>query len=199
LEIIVFALISYLIGSIPFGRTLGLAVAKIDVRDGGSGNIGATNVARQIGIKWGLLTLALDGFKGAAPVLAAGAFYGEVTGIQEVAGLAAILGHQFSIFLNFRGGKGVATALGMFCALEPAVCGIIAVVFLITVAASNYVSLGSIIAAMTLPVVLAINGSGVERIGVGVAAALLIVLRHKDNIGRLIKGNESRLRRKKAN
>lgn len=195
-ELVLISAIAYVFGSVPFGRVIGLCVARVDVRQRGSGNIGATNVARQVGLKWGILTLFLDGLKGSLPVMAAGAMFEGVFGVQEVAGISAIIGHQFSIFLGFKGGKGVATALGVFCPLEPAACGIAAIIFLLTVSISRYVSLGSIAACCFVPLILAFQGSEAVRIGLGAAAAFFIVIRHKDNIKRLIRGEEARLGKK---
>jgi len=192
-------LAAYLVGAVPFGRIIARAAAQIDIRERGSGNIGATNVAREVGMKWGLLTLVLDGIKGAVPVVGVAAFQGEVTGLAEAAGLAAIVGHQFSVFLGLRGGKGVATALGFFAALEPLVTVGALVVFLVAVGVTDYVSSGSMAAAGSVPVFLCLCGGSYERIAVAAAVAALIVLAHRENIGRLIRGEERKWRRGKIN
>ena len=186
------AVLSYVLGSIPFGRVIGERVARIDVRQCGSGNIGATNVARHLGLGWGVATLVLDALKGAAPVVAAGALAEGARGLPEACGLAAVLGHQFSVFLRFGGGKGVATALGVFCALQPLACAGAIVIFLAVVAAFGYVSLGSLAAAWCIPILMGGMGGSPERIAVGLIAAALITIRHHKNIERLIKGEETR-------
>jgi len=192
-----FPVFSYLLGAIPFGRVIGARVARIDVRQGGSGNIGATNVARQVGLKWGVVTLVLDALKGAIPVVVAGVLTEGARGLPEACGLAAILGHQFSVFLGFGGGKGVATALGVFAALQPLVCVGSIIVFLAVVAFFDYVSLGSIAAAWSIPLLTGVMGSPLERVVVGLIAAALITVRHRENIERLIKGNETHWKKRK--
>ncbi|MFO7783640.1 MAG: glycerol-3-phosphate 1-O-acyltransferase PlsY [Thermodesulfobacteriota bacterium] len=191
---VLYPLVAYLLGSIPFGRIIGKAVARVDVREKGSRNIGATNVAREVGIKWGALTLVLDALKGAAPVLVLhmGGFEG---GLAELCGLAAILGHQFSVFLGFRGGKGVATALGIFFALEPFACGAALGVFLVVVLLTDIISLGSIAASCSVPLFIFLFSGPIERIGVAVAVSVLIVIAHRENIGRIIRGEERRWKR----
>lgn len=189
------AVLSYLLGSIPFGRVIGERVARIDVRQFGSGNIGATNVARNLGLGWGVATLILDALKGAAPVVAAGILAEGARGLPEACGLAAVVGHQFSVFLRFGGGKGVATALGVFCALQPLACAGAIVVFLSVVAAFGYVSLASLVAAWCIPILMCGLGGTPEQIAVGVIAAALITARHRKNIERLINREETRWKR----
>ncbi len=189
MEWVLYPLVAYLLGSIPFGRIIGKAVARVDVRETGSRNIGATNVAREVGIKWGLLTLVLDALKGAVPVAIAGMMSPQV-GLAELCGLAAIIGHQFSVFSGFRGGKGVATALGIFFALEPIACGAALGVFLVVVLVTDIVSLGSIAASLSVPLFIFIFSGPVERIIVAVAVGILIVIAHRENIGRIGRGEE---------
>lgn len=188
----VLLVLSYLLGAVPFGRVIGYRVARIDVRRCGSGNIGATNVARHVGLGWGVATLVLDALKGAAPVLAAGVLADGAGGLPEACGLAAVVGHQFSVFLNFGGGKGVATALGVFIAMQPLACVGGLIVFLGVVAVSDYVSLGSLAAAWSIPLVMGVMGNPAERIAVGLIIASLITLRHRDNIHRIRIGKETR-------
>lgn len=196
MEILLFAAGTFVLGSIPFGRILGFLVAHTDVKERGSGNIGATNVAREIGLRWGLLTLGLDIAKGAGPVVAAGALMGSTPYVQEMSGLAAVAGHQFSVFLRFRGGKGVATALGAFSVLEPFGCLCVVIVFVAVAGVSSFVSLGSIVASASLPFCLALLGAPPARTIAAAAVGLLIIWRHKENIQRLLKGEESRVRKK---
>lgn len=192
------AVVSYLVGSIPSGLLLA-RLANVDVRKTGSGNIGATNVARSAGKTLGLLTLLFDALKGAVPVLVvegldllAGAgpeisLYGQIT-----AAVAAVTGHVFPITLGFRGGKGVATALGAVAALAPAALPLPLLAFLLAVGLSRWVSLGSICAAMAAPF-----GSILAGYPVAVSAALtvlacLILFRHRDNMARIRAGTEPR-------
>ena len=192
---ILFPIASYLLCSIPFGRFIGLKAASIEITERGSGNIGATNVAREIGLKWGILTLALDVLKGFIPVyLFVLLFPDHEIGISIV-GLSALLGHQFSLYQRFRGGKGVATALGIYLALFPLPSLIAMLLFTLTVYLFDIVSIGSILSASIMPVLLlSFGNSGILTITSLIIAAL-ICLKHKDNIQRLIKGEERRWRR----
>ncbi len=184
--------ISYLIGSIPFGLLLG-RLAGIDVRQQGSGNIGATNVSRLLGNKLGGLTLACDLCKGLLPMMAT-AFLLE--GRPEAAtstllsGMAAFLGHCWSVYLKFKGGKGVATALGIFLYLAPLNTLIAVIIFIVTVRFSGFVSIGSMTAAVSMPVINWLSGYGNDVVSLAGAIALLIVIKHHDNISRLLKGEE---------
>jgi glycerol-3-phosphate acyltransferase PlsY len=192
------ALASYLVGSIPSGVLLA-RLKNVDVRTTGSGNIGATNVARAAGKTLGLLTLVLDAAKGALPVLAvdgldllAGAgpdarLYGAVT-----AAVAAVAGHVFPVTLGFRGGKGVATALGALAALAPAALPLPLVAFAAAMAASRRVSLGSICAAMAAPFGSVLAGYPVAISAAIAAIACLILYRHRDNMARIRAGTEPR-------
>jgi acyl phosphate:glycerol-3-phosphate acyltransferase len=188
---------AYLLGSIPFG----LLVAKVfgggDVRKAGSGNVGATNVARVAGPLAGILTLVLDAAKGSAAVWLAAHFSGEVAGWMVLAGLAALIGHCFPVWLRFHGGKGVATAAGVFLMLSPlALLGSL-LLFLIVVMFSRYVSLGSIAAAAAMPLLIyflwAPHHAPPLIVTFGAfAAAMLIVYKHDTNIQRLVEGREPR-------
>ena len=182
---------SYLVGAIPFGVIISRKIAEIDITSKGSGNIGATNVARVIGIKWGLFTLLLDLLKGFIPVLITQYFFEDGNGILLILiSLAVLLGHRFSPFLNFTGGKGVATAFGVFLALSPASALISLSVFLITVYFSDYVSLGSIAGAYIMPVTLSILDKPAALIITAFFTATLILITHSSNITRIIKGEE---------
>jgi acyl phosphate:glycerol-3-phosphate acyltransferase len=186
---------AYLIGSIPFGILLAKLFGGVDVRKAGSGNIGATNVARVAGPLPGILTLVLDGVKGAAAVWLAARFANESALWMTVAGLSALLGHCFPVWLRFRGGKGVATAAGMFLALcWPAALGAIGV-FILVVLFSRFVSLGSVSAAAAMPLLVyllwAPHHAAPPAITFGAfAAAMLVVYKHDANIQRLVEGRE---------
>jgi acyl phosphate:glycerol-3-phosphate acyltransferase len=193
------AVVAYLLGSIPFGYLLVRVFRGEDVRHSGSGNIGATNVARSSPIL-GLLTLLLDASKGGAAVLIAARLQtsGALYSIESLAALFAILGHLFPVWLKFRGGKGVATALGSFVFIAPksilCVIGVFALVFLIF----RYVSLSSVIAVACFPVaawLLGEYGNMPSVLIIMSVAALLVVSRHHSNLGRLMQGTEPRFRR----
>jgi acyl phosphate:glycerol-3-phosphate acyltransferase len=180
---------AYLLGAIPFGLLLGKA-AGVDVRAAGSGNIGATNVARTAGKGVGIATLVLDAAKGAAPILLADRVLHLDTIWLVSIGLAAVLGHVFPIYLLFRGGKGVATALGVFLALSPVATGVSVAVFLVTFLVTKIVSLGSLIGAIVLATTSwFIDGRAEVSVLAGVCT-LLIVVRHQGNIRRMIEKRE---------
>jgi acyl phosphate:glycerol-3-phosphate acyltransferase len=179
---------AYLCGSIPTGvliaRRLGVEVRKV-----GSGNIGATNVARSAGKKAGLLTLCGDAAKGVIPVLLVRFLdLGEIT--LAATAVAALLGHLFSPFLGFSGGKGVATGLGVFLGLAPYAILFAFFFFLVTFALFRIVSLSSLVATAATPLLLLLLGYPRAYVGAGLVIALLIILRHQDNIIRLWKGQE---------
>lgn len=188
------AAFSYLLGSIPFGYILVRVLRGQDVRESGSGNIGATNVARSSpGL--GVLTLLLDAMKGLVAVAITRAIYPGQTTLAGLAALAAIVGHVFPVWLKFRGGKGVATGLGSFVMLAPKTVLMMVGIFLAVVAAFRYVSLGSIIAIGSLPFLawaLHDYQSTPLMLGFMAAAAILVVAKHHDNIHRLLRGAESR-------
>jgi glycerol-3-phosphate acyltransferase PlsY len=190
-------LASYLAGSVPFGLLLGRFVAGIDVRQAGSGNIGATNVARTAGRRLGVLTLLLDAGKGGIPVAATALALDlpHDAGWPAAAGLAAFLGHVFPFWLAFRGGKGVATAFGAFVVLSPWLALLASVVFGATVGATRIASLGSMAAAAVLTAGCA-TFHGLDSPVTRVAWVVLVVVlvRHQANIRRMIRGEESRLR-----
>ena len=183
-------LFAYLLGSVPTGYILGLR-AGIDIRKAGSGNVGATNVARVVG-KWqGILTLIADALKGFLPVfLASHIDLGSRT--IALAGAAAFLGHLYPVFLRFSGGKGVATALGVLAGLAPWATLVLLVVFAGTVLTSRIVSLGSMIAAAAAPIALWLFSYPFEFVGVSAFLTLMIILRHRGNMKRLFAGTEPR-------
>lgn len=180
--------LAYLAGSIPTGVLLARR-AGIDVQLAGSGNIGATNVARTAGRSLGILTLVGDLVKGLVPVLVARALRESAAVVGAVA-VAAILGHVFSAFLRLRGGKGVATGLGVLLGLAPLATALPLAVFVVAVAASRIVSLASIGAAVTAPVALWLFGQPAEIIMAGLVISSLIIWRHLENIARLLAGTE---------
>ena len=195
---------AYLLGSIPFGYLIVRLRGGGDVRETGSGGTGATNVTRRAG-KWaGLLTLALDALKGALAVLIARALLTPdfgVNGWVAAAAVAALVGHCFPIWLRFRGGKGVATGLGVFAVLAPTAVLSTMPVFLAVVWATRYVSLGSIVTSATLPLfVWLLSGYTYPpdwRAPLTAAAAAcgaLIIVMHRANIGRLVNGTEGRFK-----
>jgi acyl phosphate:glycerol-3-phosphate acyltransferase len=201
-QTLIFAVAAYLFGSIPFGKLIARKVAHVDITQRGSGNIGATNVARELSIKWGILTLILDMLKGFVPVVlfacvASKAGMGHDIGLSVV-GLSALSGHQFSIFLKFRGGKGVGTALGIYLAISPLSCLIALMLFILIVYVWDFVSLASILSALAMPFLFALFGKTPPLVIGAVIAATLIVIKHKDNIQRLVKGNERKWRDRKS-
>lgn len=184
-------LICYLIGSIPCGYLIGKR-NKVDIRRYGSGNIGATNAFRVLGTQLGLLVLFCDAVKGFLPVLIVNNIFGPIWGVG--AGLAAIVGHNWSIFLGFRGGRGVATGAGVLIALMPGVVVIALAVWVLVVLISGYVSLASIIAALSVPIIALILHIPWVYFIFAIPAPILVVIRHLPNIRRLRMGTESRIR-----
>ena len=182
--------IAYLIGSVPFGLLLTRLGGVGDVRRIGSGNIGATNVLRTGRKGLALATLALDMLKGALPVWLALRYFGPDMAV--VAGLGAVLGHCFPLWLKFKGGKGVATAAGVVIALTPVVAAIAIGAFVLAVLVTRYVSLGSILGAIAAAPGAYFMGY-VQAAELYLLLALIIVLKHAGNIRRLTQGNESRL------
>ncbi|HYG09229.1 MAG TPA: glycerol-3-phosphate 1-O-acyltransferase PlsY [Pyrinomonadaceae bacterium] len=199
-----FIVAAYLIGSIPFGYLIVYVRGGGDVRETGSGGTGATNVTRRAGKGAGLLTLLLDAAKGALVALLARWLLTPDFGINwwvAIASIAVVAGHVFPVWLKFRGGKGVATGLGVFLSLTPAAVALAALVFLAVVWATRYVSLGSITATATLPLFIWLLSDrsnpdviAAPVIAVAAAGGALIIFMHRANIGRLLKGTESKLK-----
>lgn len=190
--------LSYLLGSIPFALIVSLPQG-VDPRKEGSKNPGATNVARLLGKKWGVITFLGDSLKGVFALFIAYLFLEKIPYPKELvlAGTAffAVLGHLFSIFLKFKGGKGVATTIGVFLVLAPKAMLISLIIFFIAVFISNYVSVGSLLATALLPLNIFLMNYPSEYIICSFFLAILIWIKHKDNIKRLLKGEEKTWRK----
>jgi glycerol-3-phosphate acyltransferase PlsY len=184
---------AYLIGSVPFALLLARRWGGGDLRLVGSGNLGAANVVRASGVRAGLVVALLDVAKGAASVALAERFGG--TGAPALAGVAAIVGHVYPVWLRFRGGKGVATACGAFSMLTPAAMVPAFTIFVLTVWLTRYISLASVLASMALPAVAWATGSPAPVVGAAIAACALIAFRHRSNLLRLRAGTERRISR----
>jgi glycerol-3-phosphate acyltransferase PlsY len=187
------ALLGYVVGSLPLGFLIARGRGGIDLRRVGSGNVGATNVYRSAGRWLAVIVLLTDMAKGAASALLARALFGSHEQAAALAGLAAVVGHIYPVWLRFVGGKGVAVAFGVFSVLAPLATAVAAVVFVAATWVTRYVSLGSVLATITLPAIEWSRGTqdGVALAAVG--AASLILFRHRGNIVRLIRGTERRL------
>jgi glycerol-3-phosphate acyltransferase PlsY len=193
-----FSLLGYFIGAIPFGLVFSKFVGT-DVRQAGSRNIGATNVSRVLGKKLGFLTLVCDCLKGFLPMYLAASFLpdsGNREGVVLLSGIAAVIGHMFPVYLGFKGGKGVATGLGVFLYLSAPAILISLVVFVATVALTGFVSAGSLLASGLMPLWLWLMGSSPATIGAAAFIGLLIWLKHHENISRLIRGEEKSWKKK---
>jgi len=201
LPYLVFVPIAYLLGSVPFGFLIARA-RGIDIRTVGSGNIGATNVLRSVGKSWGILTLILDAVKGLIPaavfpLLARMAFDLDPDSVMRLAcGCGAILGHNYPIYLKFKGGKGVATTAGALIGIAPAALLFGVLTFAVVFGISRMVALGSISAAIVIPVsawLLYYHDLGGLIPVVLTALGILVILRHRANIGRILNGKENRM------
>lgn len=188
---IVAAATAYLLGSIPFAFLLARR-RGIDLRRAGSGNVGASNVLRTSGVSLAVLAMALDGLKGTLAVLIAERV-SAVPAAPVAAGLASVLGHVYPVWLRFHGGKGVATAAGVFTLLAPAALTAAAAVFAIAVVATRVISVGSVSAAVTLPIATALMDAPRLVVAGAVLAAAIIVYSHRANLARLVAGTERRV------
>lgn len=205
-------LISYLVGSIPFAYLVGRIFKNIDLRKHGSGNMGSTNAFRVLGTPLGLLVQVLDIGKGLIVVLLLSTFlyqnlpftnltpFDDITVLKIIAGISAVIGHTFSVFMGFKGGKGINTALGMLISLSPVDVSISLGFFILVLISSGYVSLGSVVASFTFPVTMfirenifkvEINGYG-TLIFFSIAVSILLIYNHRANIKRLLIGTENR-------
>jgi acyl phosphate:glycerol-3-phosphate acyltransferase len=200
---IVVVIVAYLLGSIPFGYLIVRGKVGDDIRQTGSGGTGATNVSRRAGKAAGVFTLVLDVLKGAVAVLLAKTLIGSVgptDWLPAAAGIAAMVGHIFPVWLGFRGGKGVATGVGVFLILAPLTLLCAGVIFVAIVWLTRFVSLGSITAAAMIPLCVWLDSVFVEPVAdlrplltAAIVGALLILFAHRGNIGRLVQGTESRI------
>jgi glycerol-3-phosphate acyltransferase PlsY len=197
MEIILFIIAAYLVGSIPTSIVLAKLFSRDDVRKSGSGNIGATNAARIHGKKFGALTFLGDMLKGFLPVWAGKILIFDSPIFFAAIGLAAFLGHLFPVYLKFKGGKGVATAFGIFLCLAPLVILVELLIFVLVAFLWRYVSLASLAASATIPLLMLAFSCPPPIILLGVVMALLIFIKHTDNIKRLISGTENRFSSKK--
>ena len=196
---LVILIVAYLIGSIPFGYLIVRTKSGGDIRQTGSGGTGATNVSRRAGRAAGVLTLLLDAAKGAAAVLIAQNVSGS-DWVKAAVAIAVIVGHIFPVWLGFRGGKGVATGVGVFLVLAPIALLCAGVVFVSIVFFTRYVSLGSIMAAILIPLFVWLQNVFVEPVAdlrplltAAITGSLLILFAHRGNIGRLVQGTESQI------
>ena len=199
MTLIIVLIVAYLIGSIPFGYLIVRTKEGGDIRQTGSGGTGATNVSRRAGKAAGVLTLLLDASKGAAAVLIAQSVSGTEW-VKAAAAIAVIVGHIFPVWLGFRGGKGVATGVGVFLILAPVALLCAGVIFVSIVFFTRYVSLGSIMAAALIPLLVWLQNVFVEPVAdlrplltAAVVGALLIIIAHRGNIERLARGTESQI------
>ena len=193
----IWLLASYLLGAIPTSYLVSRFIAGIDLRKHGSGNLGATNLYRVLGWKYAVPVALFDIAKGAIPVLVFARQASDSQLFAMACGVAAIVGHVFSVFVGFRGGKGVATAAGVVLGLTPMALGVAALVWVVLVVLTGYVSLGSIAAAAVLPVAVYLLEDSVrpEILWVDIAIAAGVTLTHRRNIQRLLKGTENRFGR----
>ncbi len=215
----IIVLLSYLVGSIPTSIIVSKAVKGIDIRQHGSGNAGGTNVMRVLGWKHGVFVIILDALKGVlAVVVVARLHYGglpfanvspfdDFTLVQIIAGVSAVMGHIWTVFAGFKGGKGIATALGMLLMIVTIDMLIAVGIFLIVVTISRYVSLGSIVAAISVPTAMIFRENVLHDTIVGyntllpfvIAVALLVIYTHRKNVVRILNGTENKLSFKKKN
>lgn len=196
IKFLIFAVIAYIFGSLPCGVWLGKGVKNIDIREYGSKNSGATNAYRILGPKYGIMVLILDALKGYIPLYIASLF--DIGGIYIILlSLVAILGHTFSFFLQFKGGKGVATSLGVFLFLMPKVVGVLVLVFILVVGISKYISLGSVICAGLLPILAYFmpvrdDATRLPLVVISLIVGIFVIYKHKANIQRLMEGKENK-------
>jgi glycerol-3-phosphate acyltransferase PlsY len=201
-------LISYIIGSIPTAYLFGRAIKGVDIRNFGSGNVGATNALRLLGKRWGITVLILDILKGLIPVIALGIIFKNRINLSAealyiITGISCICGHNWTIFLGFKGGKGVATTLGVLLGLSiqipglRIILGLTVAVWFLTFIISRIISLASILSALSFPVFTIIFKQSPLLIFIGIFLSFFIILRHKANLQRILKGEEPQLNFKK--
>lgn len=186
-------IIAYVVGSIPTGLIIGKTFYNKDLREYGSKNIGSTNAYRVLGIKGALFVFIGDALKGAIGV----SMFKPSPLFMVLGGILAMVGHNWSLFLKFKGGKGVATGLGLLLVLVPKISIIVIAIWILIVAFTKYVSLGSIIAASSVPILMYFFGEPLPFLIFGLVAALFVIIRHKANIKRLLAGEELKVKRLK--
>ena len=194
---------AYLLGSIPFGLIVGLVWRRVDIRKYGSGNIGASNVLRILGWPAAALVSVLDVSKGFVPVWVAQAYTDVNPTVVVLAALAAILGHNYSVFLKFRGGKGVATSLGVIIGLVPHIAVLVFVIWVLMIVLTRYISVASMVAGVSVPIMMYLSSQAQNRfvgrplppeyLYLGLLGAGFIVLKHRGNLVRLANGTEPRI------
>lgn len=194
MENVLLVILAYLIGSIPFSYFFSRLIGGVDIRSKGSGNVGATNVLRNLGVGAAILALSGDVIKGLVAAWLGVYFGGPILG--ALCAMAAIIGHCWPVFLNFKGGKGVATSAGIVAFLMPAAVAILLVVFILIVAISKYVSLGSVSVAFLLPIVALLIGADIAYILLSILIAVLVIYKHRENIKRLRAGVEPKVKEK---
>jgi len=194
LGVILAIIASYLIGSIPFGLIIGKLWANLDVREYGSGNIGTSNVLRTVGPAAAIIVFALDVAKGAVAVYLGTLAGGEF--VRIMAGVAAIAGHNWPIYLKFKGGKGIATSLGAVISLTPVIALILLGLWIAIVGITRYISLGSLAAAVLFPIFLIISHAPLTYVLAGVLISAFAIYRHRSNIQRLLAGTEHKIGQK---
>jgi acyl phosphate:glycerol-3-phosphate acyltransferase len=198
LHALVWLFASYLLGAIPTSHIVSRTIARIDLRQHGSGNLGATNLFRVLGWKYAIPVALFDIAKGVVPVLVFSRQHSNSELFAVACGVAAIVGHVFSVFVGFKGGKGVATAAGVMLALTPVSLGVAALVWAVVVRLTGYVSLGSIAAAAVLPLAVYVleHPGSPELLWIDVLVAAGVIVLHRKNIHRLLKGTENRFGRR---
>mgnify|MGYP003585643555 FL=1 len=187
-------IIGYIFGSIPSGLVLVKMVCGIDIREYGSKNIGTTNVFRTVGGRMASIVLIADVIKGILAVLLVRYFFESNLQLELLTAIASLLGHNYSIFLGFKGGRGVATGLGLILLFMPDVCIFSFTVWLVIVFVTRYVSLGSIVGAFITPIVAYYRGYPIELVLFALAACVFVIVRHYENMKRLIAGTESKIK-----
>ena len=199
-SIFIAIILSYFLGSIPTAYLLGKAYKGIDIRKHGSGNVGASNTFRVLGKKAGIFVLVVDISKGALALVLIGNVFGvESTLGRALLGVAAVCGHNWTCFLNFQGGKGIATSLGVLIGLTMKFTTLVPVLliailsWIITLYFSRYISLSSMVAAFILPIAMLITGQGFEMVLLGAIFCVFVIYRHKSNISRLTNGTENKV------
>lgn len=191
--IYIYILLAYLVGAIPFSLILGKVLKKTDLRQYGSGNVGSTNAARVLGYKIGILTLILDVSKGLIPTYLASLYSNN---LAILIGLFCILGHVYPVYLNFKGGKAVATSLGVFIILAPIGVLLALLVFILIAVITNYIALASMSAAISITIAVYLLNYSINTFYLSLFIALLIVYRHKSNILNLINHKEDKFFKK---